>query len=188
MDEGRLRRRLGRLIGEDRVDDVVDAYRSARPEADLDGLVCALMTDRVFRIPAVRLAEAQARHAPRVSMYRFDLASTAFGGVLGACHAIEIPFVFGNLDRGGAEMFIGNVDDAARTLSDRCVRAWLATAHTGVPEHDDLPWPAYDVERRATCVLDRSPTVLDDPDGELRALWDEIDGVDGVGGTAPVTA
>jgi hypothetical protein len=28
-------------------------------------------------------------------------------------------------------------------------------------------------------VLDRSPTVLDDPDAELRALWDEIDGVDG---------
>jgi para-nitrobenzyl esterase len=185
LDEGRVRRRLGRLIGEERVDDVVDAYRSARPEADLDGLVCALMTDRVFRMPAIRLAEAQLPHAPRVSMYRFDLGSTAFGGVLGACHAIEIPFVLGNLDRGGAEMFIGDVDDAARRLSDRCVRAWLATARTGVPEHDDLPWPAYDLDRRATCVLDRSPGVADDPDGELRALWDEIDGIDTVDAVRP---
>jgi para-nitrobenzyl esterase len=181
LDEGRVRRRLGRLIGEDRVDDAVDAYRSARPEADLDGLVCALMTDRVFRVPAIRLAEAQLPHSPRVSMYRFDLASTAFGGVLGACHAIDIPFVFGNLDRGGAEMFIGNVDDAAGTLSGRCVQAWVGTARTGVPEHGDLPWPAYDLDRRATCLLDRSPGVLDDPDGELRALWDEIDGVQPVG-------
>jgi para-nitrobenzyl esterase len=177
LDEGRLRRRLGGVIGEDRVDDVVDAYRAARPDADLDGLVCALMTDRVFRIPAIRLAEAHLPHAPLVSMYRFDLASTAFGGVLGACHAVEIPFVFGNLDRGAVDMFLGGVDDDARRLSDRCVGAWLATARIGVPEHDDLAWPAYDLDRRATCVLDRSPGVVDDPDGELRKMWDEIDRV-----------
>jgi para-nitrobenzyl esterase len=158
LDEGRLRRRLGRLIGEDRVDDVMDAYRSAHPEADLDRLVCALMTDRV-------------------SMYRFDLASTAFGGVLGACHAIEVPFVLGNLDRGGVELFLGGVDGDAHRLSDLCTRAWLEAARTGVPEHAELPWPGYDLDRRATCVLDRSPGVVDDPDAELRALWDEIDGV-----------
>src|SRR4029453_1491082 len=65
------RRRLGGVAG-DRVDDVLDAYRAARPDADPDGLVCAVMTDEVFRIPAVRLAEAHLPHAPRVSMYRFD--------------------------------------------------------------------------------------------------------------------
>ncbi|HEY8527242.1 MAG TPA: carboxylesterase/lipase family protein [Acidimicrobiales bacterium] len=174
MDEGRVRRRLATLVGEDRVDDVVDAYRRARPAADLDSLVCALMTDRVFRIPAIRMAEAQLPHAPRVSMYRFDLPSTAFGGVLAACHAIEIPFVFDNLDRAGVELFLGGIDDGARLLAARCSRAWQATARTGSPEHDDLPWPAYDRDRRATCVLDRSPGVVDDPDGELRAMWDEI--------------
>ena len=42
------------------------------------------MTDHVFRQPAIRLAEAQLPHAPRVSMYRFDLPSTAMDGALGA--------------------------------------------------------------------------------------------------------
>jgi para-nitrobenzyl esterase len=177
LDEGRLRRRLGRLVGEDRVDDVVAAYRHARPEADLDGLVCALMTDRVFRIPAVRLAQAQLPHAPRVSMYRFDYPSTAFDGILAACHAIEIPFVFDNLDRGGAAMFLGGVDDDTRRLASRASRAWLATARTGDPSHEDLDWPAYDTDRRATCVLDRVPAVEDDPGADLRRLWDDVDGV-----------
>ena len=35
-----------------------------------------------------------------VHLYRFDLGSTAMGGILGACHSVEIPFVFDNLDRG----------------------------------------------------------------------------------------
>ncbi|HEX8804812.1 MAG TPA: carboxylesterase/lipase family protein [Acidimicrobiales bacterium] len=177
LDEARLRRRLGRMVGAERVGDVIDAYRAARPDADLDGLVCAVMTDRVFRIPAVRLAEAHLPHAPRVSMYRFDLASTAFAGLLGACHAIEIPFVFGNLHKTGVDMFLGGVDDGARALGDRARGAWLAAARTGNPEHEGLPWPAYDLDRRATAVLDRTTAVVDDPDADLRALWDELDGV-----------
>jgi carboxylesterase type B len=52
-------------------------------------------------------------------------------------------------------------------------------ARTGAPEHDDLRWPAYDTDRRATCLLDRAPSVVDDPEGELRELWDEV------GGTRP---
>jgi para-nitrobenzyl esterase len=174
-DEAKARRRLARLVGADRVDDLVDAYRTARGGLDPDGLVCAVMTDRVFRIPAIRLAEAQQPHAPRVSMYRFGYRSTAFNGALGACHAIDVPFVFDNLDRRGVGMFLGSIGDDARRLAHRCARAWLAVAGTGSPEHDDLPWPAYDLDRRATCELDRTTAVSHDPDGELRALWDELD-------------
>jgi para-nitrobenzyl esterase len=177
MDERQVHRRLARMVGDDRVGDVMAAYRTARPGADLDGLVCALMTDRVFRMPAIRLAEAQLPHAPRVAMYRFDHPSVAFGNVLGACHGIEIPFVFGTLARGGTDAFIGELDDASHRLSDRCVRAWTGVARAGDPAHDDLEWPAYDRERRATAVLDRSPTVLDDPEGDLRVLWEEIGGI-----------
>jgi para-nitrobenzyl esterase len=177
LDDAQARRRLARIVGADRVADVLDTYRTARPAADPDDLVCAVMTDRVFRMPAVRLAEAQHRHAPRVSMYRFDYPSSAFGGVLGACHAVEIPFVFGNLDGGGIELFLGGIDGDARRLSGRCTRAWLGVARDGTPEHDDLAWPAYDLDRRATCRLDRTPEVVEDPDAELRALWDEIDPV-----------
>jgi para-nitrobenzyl esterase len=55
------------------------------------------------------------------------------------------------------------------------VGAWTSMARTGDPEHEGLPWPAYDTDRRATAVLDRTVAVEDDPEGELRALWDEVD-------------
>jgi para-nitrobenzyl esterase len=177
LDEVKTRRRLGRVVGEDRANDILEAYREAMPEASFDDLVCAAMTDRVFRIPAIRLAEAQAAHAP-VWMYRFDLASRSMAGLLRACHAIEIPFVFGNLDRGGVDVLIGGIDDGAQRLSDRCVRSWTTMARAGDPEHDDLAWPAYDTGRRATAVLDRSPAVLDDPDAEFRELWAGVGGIE----------
>jgi para-nitrobenzyl esterase len=174
LSEGQVRRRLARLVGADRVDDVLDAYRRARPQADPDGLLCAVMTDHVFRMPAIRLAEAQAAHTPQVAMYRFDLGSTAMDGALGACHAIEVPFVFDNLDRGGVDLLLGGLDDGSRGLAGAVARAWTAVAHTASPSHDGLDWPAYDLDRRLTCVLDRRPTVQADPDAETRALWDEL--------------
>jgi para-nitrobenzyl esterase len=174
VSDARLLRRLARVVGDDRVDDTLAVYREARPAADLDALFCAVMTDWVFRMPAIRLAEAQAVHGPRVSMYRFDYPSRAFGGVLGACHAIDVPFAFANLDRRGVELILGGVDDTTRRLADRMSRAWTNAARTGSPEHDELPWPAYDAERRATCLLDRGVAVVDDPAGEARRLWDEL--------------
>ncbi|HEX6426021.1 MAG TPA: carboxylesterase/lipase family protein [Acidimicrobiales bacterium] len=169
-----LPRRLGRLVGADRAGDVIDAYRTARPGLDADGVLCAAMTDHVFRQPAIRLAEAQRPHAPAVAMYRFDLPSTAMGGALGACHAIEVPFVFDNLDRGGVDMLLGGLDDGARRLAGRVRAAWAATAATGQPAHDDLDWPAYEPVERLTCVLDREPHVAADPEGALRAMWAEV--------------
>jgi para-nitrobenzyl esterase len=144
------------------------------------------MTDLVFRQPAIRLAEAQLPHAPRVSMYRFDLASTAMDGVLGACHAIEVPFVFDNLDRGGVEVLLGGLDDSARRLAHRTAGAWARVAHTaspagtsspegdGSPAGDGLDWPAYDLDQRPTCLLDREVSVVADPEGEIREMWDEL--------------
>ena len=168
----RLRRRLVRMLGDDRADVAVELYRAARPTAHSSKLWCAMLTDRVFRMPAVRLAEAQLAHTPDVSMYRFDYRSTAFGGVAGACHAIEIPFVFDTVEHQGVQTLLGGIDDGTRRLARRCSAAWATFARTGRrPAHDDLDWPAYDLSRRATCVLDREPTVLDDPEGDIRAFW-----------------
>jgi para-nitrobenzyl esterase len=164
------RRRAALVVGDDRVDDVLDAYRAARPSADPDGLLCALMTDHVFRIPAIRLAEAHVPHAPRVSMYRFDYASPNFGAV----HGIDVPFAFDNLHRNGVEVLLSGLDDGARRLAARTAGAWASVARTGSPEHDDLTWPAYDLDQRLTCRLDREPEVIADPEGEIRRLWDEL--------------
>jgi para-nitrobenzyl esterase len=171
LTEERLRLRLVSLVPADRVDDLVDAYRAELTGADPDTVICAVMTDHVFRIPAVRLADAQAPHAPRVSMYRFDYASPA----LGACHGIDVPFAFDNLDRRGVEILLGGLDDSSHRLAGRTAEAWVTAARSGSPAHDGLPWPAYDpAGERQTVTLDREVGLEADPGTALRALWDEL--------------
>jgi para-nitrobenzyl esterase len=172
LPDDQLRRRAGNLVGGDvaQVDEMLAHYRAARPAADNRDLWSAVLTDHVFRMPALRLAEAQLAHAP-VWMYRFDYPSTAFGGLAGACHAIDVPFVFDNVDVPAIDMLLGGIDDGTRLLARRCATAWTAMARTGRPEHDDLAWPGYDLDRRATCILHRDPAVLPDPEGDIRAFW-----------------
>jgi para-nitrobenzyl esterase len=172
LADEQLRRRAGHLVGEDpsEVDEMLRLYREARPGAANREVWSAILTDHVFRMPALRLAEAQLPHAP-VAMYRFDYPSTAFGGLAGACHAIDVPFVFDTVDVPAIDMLLGGIDDGTRRLARRCADAWTTTARTGRPAHDDLEWPQYDLDRRATCILHREPTVEDDPEGAIRAFW-----------------
>jgi para-nitrobenzyl esterase len=166
----RIQRRLPHADGQR----IVAGYRATRPEADWPSLWLALETDRVFRIPAVRLADAQAPHAPGVYAYWFTWESPGFGGLLGACHAIELPFVFGALALQGTEQFVGS-GPVVRQLADRTMDAWLAFARTGCPAHAGLPgWPAYDASRRATLELGSACRLHDDPLGAERRLWDGV--------------
>ena len=92
------------------------------------------------------MAVAQAGNAPTFA-YLFEWGSPAMGGWLGACHGLEIAFVFGNQGRGDLAAFTGAGDDAdalAATMMD----AWLAFARTGDPSTPALPWPVYDAETR----------------------------------------
>ncbi len=171
VDEEILLRRLGRVVEDPH--GMVSVYRQAHADADHDRLWSAVMTDRVFRIPAIRLAEAQCRHQPRTWMYLFQWASSAFGGRLGSCHALEIPFVFDNLHQPGVSFFTG--DDPPKTLADAMHRAWIAFARTGDPNHDGLPqWLSYDLHERSTMHFDVVCELQSDPAPEQRAAWDGV--------------
>jgi para-nitrobenzyl esterase len=87
------------------------------------------------------------------------------GGALGACHALELPFVFGTLDAPGMDRFAG-AGAEAEALSVLMMDAWLAFARTG-----EAPWPAYEAGRRPTMVFGVQSSVQDAPlDGE-RLIW-----------------
>jgi para-nitrobenzyl esterase len=62
---------------------------------------------------------------------------------------------------------------ARQQLADRMSSAWLAFARSGDPSCAGLPrWPAYDMVRRATMILDRDVCeVQDDPWGLERRIW-----------------
>jgi para-nitrobenzyl esterase len=149
-------------------DGALDRYRSHTPDASPGELLAEVMSDWFFRIPALRLAES---HPARSYVYEFGWESPAYDGRLGACHGLELPFVFDRLDDPGARAFVGT--DPPHELAAAMGRAWAAFVVTGDPG-----WPAYTPDRRAVARLgsgtDPTVEVVDDPRGDLRVLWDGI--------------
>jgi len=138
-------------------DAVVDAYRAARSARAEDvgptDIWVAVGTDIVFRWPSLQLAASQAARGARVYVYLFEWASPAFGGVLGSCHALELPFVFGAVHLPVVQIFSGGgpvVDELSRQMQ----QAWLRFARRGDPTHDGIgEWPQWEAEGRATMLF-----------------------------------
>ena len=166
-----------------RIDDpkaVISAYRSAREgrgeAADAATLFSAIETDRVFRIPAIRLGEVLAAREQESFQYLFTWESPWDEGRLGSPHAIDIGFVFGThaLSAGSAEFF--GSGDAADALAEHVQDAWLAFAADGDPRTDALKdWQPYAPDTRATALFDNPVSVVADPWAEERAVWDSVD-------------
>jgi para-nitrobenzyl esterase len=173
LDEARLITRVAAAVGDaGKAAELVTAYRQQRGDTTPGELWADLQGDFIFRIPAIRLAEHQAARDNAVFAYLFTWPSPQFGGALGACHALEIPFAWNTLDTGMSQLFTGPVDDDMRALATNMHTAWATFARTGTPAAPGLPqWPAYDVDRRATMILDVRPRVEDDPGGGDREAW-----------------
>ena len=174
MSEDALTEAISDIFG-DSAADVIGSYRSWLADSGKGtgpGDVSAeIMTDRVFWVPAIALLEAQRAHDARTYGYLFDWKSPLMGGAMGACHAVELGFVWGTYDKNGAGTFFGEVPDAD-ALSDFTRAAWIRFAHTGHPGDDSGPdWPSYDAESRATMVFSNSPEVVPDPGDSIRELW-----------------
>jgi para-nitrobenzyl esterase len=120
-----------------------------------------------IRQPSILVAEAQASFADTY-MYLWTWDSRIPG--MGACHAIELPFVFGHLSGTAAESLTGPNPPAS--LSRRVQAAWTAFAASGSPDAPgETPWPRYTDATRATLLLDDGPwRVLNDPRREARLL------------------
>jgi para-nitrobenzyl esterase len=159
-----------------RAAEILDAYLAARTSrGDTTGpfdLLCAIAGDWIFRVPTLRLAEAHSAHASRTYAYLFDWESPLLNGVLGACHGLDLPFVFGTVRNPVIALFSGG-DEAAISLSDTIQEAWVAFATTGDPSTTKLgQWPRYEPARRATMTLGSRPCVVDAPYEPERHFWD----------------
>ncbi len=150
---------------------VLDLYRRNRPGAEPYELAAAVETDRMFR-PAIRLADAQSAHNSNTHMYRFDWRSTAMDSAFGACHFLEVPFVFDRLDNDQARGIAGELP---QMLADDVHAAWVAFVKTGDPQHAGLPtWPSWDATTRPTMCFGLTSSVENDPEADERAVWDGV--------------
>ncbi len=154
----------------------VDCYQRARESRGepTDNLAVwnAIMTDSMFRIPAVKTAEAQARHTREVWSYRFDYPSPAYDGRLGSCHSLDIPFIWGTYEAENMQRFCGDASPELESLSETMMQTYLAFARTGNPNNARLPeWPVYEAADRAVMTLNQDCEVVRAPADEERAFW-----------------
>jgi para-nitrobenzyl esterase len=178
MDESMMVDRLKFFIPPRYVEEVTMAYRKARSgRGDSTSpfeLVSAVLSDFMFRTPALQMTEGHQRRGMPVYSYLFTWKSPALDGLLGACHALELGFVFGTHDA----QFCGRGPDADR-LSQRMQDAWLAFARTGKPTCPSLgEWPEYGAERR-TMLLGSDCRLEEAPYEEERRAWEVVTGAPG---------
>lgn len=127
-----------------------------------------------FRMPSIWFAQRHGAVAP-VYVYRFDWATPMLRLLrLGAAHATELPYTWGNLVAGPRDptFKLGGLKTGT-AVSQRMRTRWLNFARTGDPTGPagEPHWRPYRAQDRATLVIDRHDAVLDDPDRALREAW-----------------
>ncbi|MEW1845284.1 carboxylesterase family protein [Nonomuraea angiospora] len=145
------------------------AYRAAFPGASAEELYELVQTDWLFRMPTLRLAEAQAAGGGRAYLYELAWQSPGNGGVMRACHGLDGPLLFGTYDAHLGPAAIGPEHTAeARELTAQIRTAWTSFAASGDPG-----WPAYDSGQRLTRIFDTQPSVAAYPEEISRRLWQD---------------
>jgi para-nitrobenzyl esterase len=174
LDLEGLQRRLSHWMPASQATAAIDAYRTfraarAEPCEPWD-LWCAIQTDRLFRVPALRFAAGHAASGLSTYVYLFNWESPFSDGTLGACHGLEIPFVFGSHPL--VPEFAGASAEAYE-LAERIQDAWIAFARCGNPTHPGIePWPRFDLPRRGSFLLDDLCRRENAPREPERAFWD----------------
>ncbi|WP_372512200.1 carboxylesterase/lipase family protein [Frankia umida] len=144
-------------------------YRAAYPDAGPGELYELVLSDWLFRMPSLYLAEAQIAAGGRAHVYELTWSAPGLGGVLGACHGLDVPLVFGNLTSGQPAVLLGEGPSAAAVALSADMRA----AWTGFATHGDPGWPGYEPDRRRTRIFDTPAGLVDDPERASRLIWQD---------------
>lgn len=150
------------------VDEAIELYRRHRPGETDAQIVMAVQTDEGFRRRAVDLADGRHAAGTVTHVYWFTWPSPAFGGLLGSCHALDIPFAFHNLEQPGVTVFTGDGPERA-TVADAMSGEILRFAREG-----SVSWPSHDPDSRATFRIDLESEVVHDPEVEIRRFWERL--------------
>jgi para-nitrobenzyl esterase len=131
-----------------------------------------MLTEVGFASTARFTARAMSADVPDVYLYEFTRAPLPL--LMGAFHAVELPYVFGTLD---LFSWLGAVKQLDRDLSATIMGYWSRFAATGDPNGDGAPlWPKYE---RATDVHLRLGDTIGTATGLYKDACDSADRVRG---------
>ncbi|HEY1485929.1 MAG TPA: carboxylesterase family protein [Micromonosporaceae bacterium] len=141
---------------------VLSRYRANRPDAHPGDVLCALLGDAFFRLPAFAVADARLASSAGTWVYEFAWPTPVAD--LGACHAVEIGFVFDNLAATGNDELAGA--DAPQSLADVMHAAWVAFAR-----HGDPGWERHDSSRPVMVFDGDGASLAHDLRADERTIW-----------------
>ncbi|QKW18583.1 carboxylesterase family protein [Kitasatospora sp. NA04385] len=144
----------------------LDGERAARFTADHPGAGLGdVLTDWLFRAPALARAEARAERGLPTWLYQFDWSGDAPGRAGQAYHCTDLPFAFDLLHAEGVTAALGGRPPQA--LADAVHGAWVAFVRDGDP---GAGWPPYG-DGRAVMRWDVPLRVESDPLRCVREVW-----------------
>jgi para-nitrobenzyl esterase len=172
-DEDALTKRLQRLVPEKHIPSLIETYKKALTKrgspVNPTEIWSAVQSDMMFRLTALSVVTSQCANNQAAYNYVFTWKSPAMNGKLGACHALEIGFLYGTYDN----MFCGTgpeVEKLARKMQD----AWTAFARSGNPSCEGLgEWPQY-CKNKKTMIIGKDSHVEEAPYEDERRIWETI--------------
>ena len=176
MDEEAMEKTVLMILGMSGIDkikaqEIVELYKQEGEGSSLWDIYMLLLSDSMMRVHSSHYLEAQSKHQPNTYSYVFNMKSPLLGGKLGACHALELPFVFGTTKIPGINKFAGKGPDVDR-VSEQMMDAWIAFARTGNPNAESIPdWPAYDTEKRAIMLFEKETRAVEKFLDKQRDIW-----------------
>ncbi|MEV4216778.1 carboxylesterase family protein [Nonomuraea sp. NPDC049725] len=137
------------------------------------GIACATLTDRVFRIPTYRIAEARIDAPADTYVFEFGWRSPVTPNILsvklGACHSLPLPFAWDTLANPDSAAFTG--PNPPQALADALHGRWVEFAATGRLGE----WATYNTTERPvmTFYRDNKPdnVIVYDPRRDEREIW-----------------
>lgn len=173
MEYAELVKRCSKIVPLSEIDNLIERYRTSREKLNLPAspadLYIAIRSDYDFRVPSMKLAEAQILNHSSVFSYLFDWKSP--NKTFGSCHSLEIGFIFGTYTNN--RDFYGS-GPSAEKLSHIIQEAWINFAHAGNPSCQSLGnWPFYG-SKRYTQILGINCHLEESPFDQEITVWDNI--------------
>jgi para-nitrobenzyl esterase len=168
-----LQQRLRALLGERAGDAGLALYSQLLPEGSPSDLYFKMLSDRTRR-QSVLIAELKTAQGPgKAYLYEMLWQTPVFDGMLRSPHSLDLPLIF-DLAADPVWAPYTGAGPAALRVSRAMRDAWVAFAHGGAPGTQELPWPAYSLNRRDTMLFDEKSAAGPDPIRETRIFWDNV--------------
>jgi para-nitrobenzyl esterase len=158
---------LTKLFGAAAAETVWSTYAVAYPGATESELCGLIATDKDYRLPALRLAEANRADS---FVYAFDYRGRG-PYFPNAHHALDLPFWFGTVeDPRFAGFFLGG----EATAGELALAGAMQTALGRFLRGQGAGWAPYADPARATMIFGLDPAARNDPAPATRRIWDGL--------------